>query len=123
MECLKPFLKSLWGLFLVFYFYQIQAVTDNRGNRDGVRELLRRIVQKKDWFSSFLIALRETQHGDLADDLSGNTGGNHLISAVLMCGFFLYRYFRSNAGFPLYCFIVTLGLMLLIVQEFQNQVK
>ncbi|NWH30192.1 IFIH1 protein, partial [Chloropsis hardwickii] len=55
---------------------RIQTVTDNRGNRDGARELLSRIVQKKDWFSSFLIALRETQHGDLADDLSGNTGEN-----------------------------------------------
>ncbi|KAL9848233.1 interferon-induced helicase C domain-containing protein 1 isoform 2-T2 [Geothlypis trichas] len=52
---------------------RIQTVTDNRGNRDGARELLSRIVQKKDWFSSFLIALRETQHEDLADDLSGNT--------------------------------------------------
>uniref|UniRef100_A0A8C3N171 RNA helicase n=1 Tax=Geospiza parvula TaxID=87175 RepID=A0A8C3N171_GEOPR len=55
---------------------RIQTVTDNRGNRDGARELLSRIVQKKDWFSSFLIALRETQHEDLADDLSGNTGEN-----------------------------------------------
>ncbi|XP_030133237.4 interferon-induced helicase C domain-containing protein 1 isoform X1 [Taeniopygia guttata] len=53
---------------------RIHTVTDNRGNRDGARELLSRIVQKKDWFSSFLIALRETQHEDLADDLSGNTG-------------------------------------------------
>uniref|UniRef100_A0A8C9UGS3 RNA helicase n=1 Tax=Serinus canaria TaxID=9135 RepID=A0A8C9UGS3_SERCA len=55
---------------------RIQTVTDNRGNRDGARELLSRIVQKKDWFSSFLVALRETQHEDLADDLSGNTGEN-----------------------------------------------
>ncbi|NWV33177.1 IFIH1 protein, partial [Grantiella picta] len=55
---------------------RIQAVTDNRGNREGARELLSRIVQKKDWFSSFLIALRETQHEDLADELSGNTGEN-----------------------------------------------
>ncbi|XP_053838847.1 interferon-induced helicase C domain-containing protein 1 [Vidua macroura] len=55
---------------------RIQTVTDNHGNRDGARELLSRIVQKKDWFSSFLIALRETQHEDLADDLSGNTGEN-----------------------------------------------
>ncbi|NXW58921.1 IFIH1 protein, partial [Eurystomus gularis] len=53
---------------------RIHTVTDNRGNREGARELLRRIVQKKDWFSSFLVALRETQHGDLADELSGNTG-------------------------------------------------
>ncbi|KAM6071283.1 interferon-induced helicase C domain-containing protein 1 isoform 2-T2 [Chlamydotis macqueenii] len=54
---------------------RIHTVTDNHGNRDGARELLSRIVQKKDWFSPFLIALRETQHGSLADDLSGNTGG------------------------------------------------
>lgn len=45
-------------------------------------------MQKKDWFSHFLMALRETQHGDLADDLSGNTGGNH-ISLVLTCGFLI----------------------------------
>ncbi|KFO72197.1 Interferon-induced helicase C domain-containing protein 1, partial [Cuculus canorus] len=55
---------------------RIHTVTDSRGNRDGARELLSRIVQKKGWFSPFLIALRETQHGDLADDLSGNTGEN-----------------------------------------------
>ncbi|NXO81211.1 IFIH1 protein, partial [Sitta europaea] len=55
---------------------RIQTVTDNRGNRDGARELLSRIVQKKNWFSYFLIALRKTQHEDLADDLSGNTGEN-----------------------------------------------
>lgn len=72
-----------------FFFNQIQTVTDNRGNRDGARELLSRIVQKKDWFSSFLVALRETQHEDLANDLSGNTGGNNLISLVLMSGFLI----------------------------------
>ncbi|XP_069717331.1 interferon-induced helicase C domain-containing protein 1 [Phaenicophaeus curvirostris] len=54
---------------------RIHTVTDSRGNRDGARELLSRIVQKKDWFSPFLVALRETQHGGLADNLSGNTGG------------------------------------------------
>ncbi|NXH50154.1 IFIH1 protein, partial [Dicaeum eximium] len=64
------------GIFQDEDMDRIQAVTDNRGNRDGTRELLSRIVQKKDWFSSFLIALRETQHEDLADDLSGNTGEN-----------------------------------------------
>ncbi|KAM4669709.1 interferon-induced helicase C domain-containing protein 1 isoform 2-T2 [Amazona ochrocephala] len=53
----------------------IHTVTENRGNREGARELLSRLVQKKDWFSRFLIALRETQHGSLADDLSGNIGG------------------------------------------------
>ncbi|NXD06049.1 IFIH1 protein, partial [Nothocercus nigrocapillus] len=52
---------------------RIQTAAENRGNREGARELLSRIVQKKDWFSPFLRALRETQHEDLADDLSGNT--------------------------------------------------
>ncbi|NXL80264.1 IFIH1 protein, partial [Leptocoma aspasia] len=64
------------GIFQDEDMDRIQTVTDNRGNRDGARELLSRIVQKKDWFSSFLIALRETQHEDLADDLSGNTEEN-----------------------------------------------
>ncbi|NWU31374.1 IFIH1 protein, partial [Dyaphorophyia castanea] len=64
------------GIFQDEDMDRIQTVTDNRGNRDGARELLSRIVQKKDWFSSFLIALRETQHEDLADDLSGSTGEN-----------------------------------------------
>ncbi|XP_010130092.1 PREDICTED: interferon-induced helicase C domain-containing protein 1 [Buceros rhinoceros silvestris] len=63
------------GIFQDEDLDRIQTITDNRGNRDGARELLSRIVQKKDWFSRFLMALRETQHGDLADDLSGNTGG------------------------------------------------
>ncbi|NWS66568.1 IFIH1 protein, partial [Crotophaga sulcirostris] len=64
------------GLFQDEDMDRIQTVTENHGNRDGARELLSRIVQKKDWFSPFLHALRETQHGGLADDLSGNTGEN-----------------------------------------------
>uniref|UniRef100_A0A8C9NP34 RNA helicase n=1 Tax=Serinus canaria TaxID=9135 RepID=A0A8C9NP34_SERCA len=87
---------------------RIQTVTDNRGNRDGARELLSRIVQKKDWFSSFLVALRETQHEDLADDLSGNTGGNHLISLVQICGFLIFYLFFSS--FFLFFFFCTVTL-------------
>ncbi|NXF88277.1 IFIH1 protein, partial [Eubucco bourcierii] len=64
------------GIFQEEDLDRIHTVTDNRGNRDGARELLSRIVQKKDWFSHFLTALRETQHGSLADDLSGNTREN-----------------------------------------------
>ncbi|NWW54745.1 IFIH1 protein, partial [Pedionomus torquatus] len=64
------------GIFQEDDLERINTVTDNHGNRDGARELLSRIVQKKDWFSPFLAALRETQHGELADDLSGNTGEN-----------------------------------------------
>ncbi|XP_008942085.1 PREDICTED: interferon-induced helicase C domain-containing protein 1, partial [Merops nubicus] len=63
------------GLFQDEDLDRIHTVTENRGNRDGARELLSRIVQKKNWFSHFLRALRETKHGSLADDLSGNTGG------------------------------------------------
>ncbi|NXL88731.1 IFIH1 protein, partial [Alectura lathami] len=64
------------GIFQEEDVVRIDAVTDNHGNRDGARELLSRVVQKKDWFSPFLIALRETQHEGLADDLSGKTGEN-----------------------------------------------
>ncbi|XP_065607097.1 interferon-induced helicase C domain-containing protein 1 isoform X2 [Cyrtonyx montezumae] len=63
------------GIFQEEDMVRIDAVTDSHGNREGARELLSRIVQKKDWFSQFLVALRETQHESLADDLSGNTGG------------------------------------------------
>ncbi|XP_061199980.1 interferon-induced helicase C domain-containing protein 1 isoform X1 [Neopsephotus bourkii] len=63
------------GIFQDEDLDRIHTVTDSRGNREGARELLSRLVQKKDWFSRFLIALRETQHGGLADDLSGNIGG------------------------------------------------
>ncbi|XP_067405457.1 interferon-induced helicase C domain-containing protein 1 isoform X2 [Emydura macquarii macquarii] len=52
---------------------QIVAKTENYGNKEGARELLSRIIKKKDWFSSFLAVLRETEHGILADELSGNT--------------------------------------------------
>uniref|UniRef100_A0A803VZX5 RNA helicase n=1 Tax=Ficedula albicollis TaxID=59894 RepID=A0A803VZX5_FICAL len=92
------------GIFQDEDMDRIQTVTDNRGNRDGARELLSRIVQKKDWFSSFLVALRETQHEDLACDLSGNTGGNNLISLALMCGFLI------SLLFPSFClFFLLLG--------------
>uniref|UniRef100_A0A8C2TXU5 RNA helicase n=1 Tax=Coturnix japonica TaxID=93934 RepID=A0A8C2TXU5_COTJA len=68
------------GIFQEEDLVRIEAVTDSRGNRDGARELLSRIVQKKDWFSQFLVALRETQHESLADDLSGSTGGNQFVA-------------------------------------------
>uniref|UniRef100_A0A8C4YRS0 RNA helicase n=1 Tax=Gopherus evgoodei TaxID=1825980 RepID=A0A8C4YRS0_9SAUR len=55
---------------------RILAATENHGDREGARELLSRIIKKKDWFSPFLAVLRETKHGDLADELSGNVPGN-----------------------------------------------
>ncbi|CAM4616064.1 unnamed protein product [Lepidochelys olivacea] len=51
---------------------RILAATENHGDREGARELLSRIIKKKDWFSPFLAVLRETKHGNLADELSGN---------------------------------------------------
>ncbi|KAJ7405613.1 hypothetical protein BTVI_67770 [Pitangus sulphuratus] len=63
------------GIFTEEDLDRIHTATDNLGNKEGARELLSRIVRKKDWFSPFLIALRETQHEDLANELSGNTRG------------------------------------------------
>lgn len=83
-------------------------------------------MQKKDWFSPFLIALRETRHGDLADDLSGNTGGNNLISLVLTCGLLISIFctvtYETMQGSYHIDFAVTLTLILSLVQGFQNQV-
>ncbi|NXF10605.1 IFIH1 protein, partial [Smithornis capensis] len=77
MQALQVAEKCLqMGIFQDEDVDRIHTITDNQGNRDGARELLSRIVRKKNWFSPFLIALRETEHGDLADDLSGNTGEN-----------------------------------------------
>ncbi|XP_066543336.1 interferon-induced helicase C domain-containing protein 1 [Amia ocellicauda] len=50
----------------------ILAETDNHGNINGARLLLRRIVQKPPgWFSDFLKALQRAQHGDLVMELTG----------------------------------------------------
>ncbi|KAM6467514.1 interferon-induced helicase C domain-containing protein 1 [Liasis olivaceus] len=42
------------------------------GNKPAVREMLYRIVQKKEWFSPFLEALREAGHEDVAAYISGH---------------------------------------------------
>lgn len=47
------------------------STAENHGNESGVRELLRRIVQKKDWFSTFLNILRQTGNDKLAEELTG----------------------------------------------------
>lgn len=41
------------------------------GNESGVRELLRRIVQKENWFSTFLDVLRQTGNDALFQELTG----------------------------------------------------
>uniref|UniRef100_A0A8C8SDI9 RNA helicase n=1 Tax=Pelusios castaneus TaxID=367368 RepID=A0A8C8SDI9_9SAUR len=60
------------GLFLQEDRERIYAKTENYGNKEGAREFLSRIVKKKDWFSLFLAALRETEHGNLANELAGD---------------------------------------------------
>lgn len=55
-----------------FLLKQISAAESN-GNESGVRELLRRIVQKENWFSEFLTVLRQTENHALVQELTGTT--------------------------------------------------
>uniref|UniRef100_A0A8C6HMI2 RNA helicase n=1 Tax=Mus spicilegus TaxID=10103 RepID=A0A8C6HMI2_MUSSI len=47
------------------------SAAGNSGNESGVRELLRRIVQKENWFSTFLDVLRQTGNDALFQELTG----------------------------------------------------
>lgn len=47
------------------------SAAGNSGNESGVRELLKRIVQKENWFSTFLEVLRQTGNDALAQELTG----------------------------------------------------
>ncbi|XP_007183242.1 interferon-induced helicase C domain-containing protein 1 isoform X2 [Balaenoptera acutorostrata] len=47
------------------------SAAENNGNEAGVRELLKRIVQKENWFSTFLTVLRQTGNYALAQELTG----------------------------------------------------
>lgn len=47
------------------------AAAENQGNESGVRELLRRVVQKEHWFSKFLDVLRQTGNQKLVKELTG----------------------------------------------------
>lgn len=58
-----------------FLLKQISAA-ENNGNEAGVRELLRRIVQKENWFSVFVTVLRETENEALAQELTGSSAPN-----------------------------------------------
>uniref|UniRef100_A0A8C6R0S0 Interferon-induced helicase C domain-containing protein 1 n=1 Tax=Nannospalax galili TaxID=1026970 RepID=A0A8C6R0S0_NANGA len=49
------------------------SAAENKGNESGVRELLRRIVQKEDWFSKFLNVLHRTGNDALFQELTGFT--------------------------------------------------
>lgn len=58
------------------------AAAENSGNEAGVRELLRRIVQKENWFSTFLTVLKQTGNHALVRELTGDSAseGNAGIS-------------------------------------------
>ncbi|XP_070278961.1 interferon-induced helicase C domain-containing protein 1 isoform X1 [Myotis yumanensis] len=47
------------------------SAAEKNGNEAGVRELLRRIVQKENWFSAFVTVLRQTENEALAQELTG----------------------------------------------------
>uniref|UniRef100_A0A452RP09 Interferon-induced helicase C domain-containing protein 1 n=1 Tax=Ursus americanus TaxID=9643 RepID=A0A452RP09_URSAM len=49
------------------------SAAESNGNESGVRELLRRIVQKENWFSEFLTVLRQTENHALVQELTGTT--------------------------------------------------
>ncbi|XP_003226281.2 interferon-induced helicase C domain-containing protein 1 isoform X1 [Anolis carolinensis] len=69
MACLEE------GLFHDEDLERVKA-EDARGNCPAVRELLCRIVQKKDWFSPFVKVLRKTGHEKAADALCGQENGS-----------------------------------------------
>ncbi|XP_012296007.1 interferon-induced helicase C domain-containing protein 1 [Aotus nancymaae] len=47
------------------------SAAEKDGNESGVRELLKRIVQKENWFSTFLNVLRQTGNNELVQELIG----------------------------------------------------
>lgn len=47
------------------------SAAESYGNESGVRELLKRIVQKENWFSAFLIVLHQTENHALIQELTG----------------------------------------------------
>ncbi|XP_043930713.1 interferon-induced helicase C domain-containing protein 1 [Protopterus annectens] len=72
---IKPFEVSLWclqnGLFNFDDMAVIDAARTGKSEIEGSRVLLTRVVRKPNWFSQFLVALRNAAHEHLADLLIG----------------------------------------------------
>ncbi|XP_070587746.1 interferon-induced helicase C domain-containing protein 1 isoform X2 [Erythrolamprus reginae] len=51
---------------------RVIAEKDKQGNKPAVREMLFRIIQKKEWLSPFLEALNEAGHANMAAYISGH---------------------------------------------------
>ncbi|KAK2490466.1 hypothetical protein MC885_014218, partial [Smutsia gigantea] len=49
------------------------VAAENIGNESGVRELLKRIMQKENWFSTFLTILGQMGYGGLVQELTGTS--------------------------------------------------
>lgn len=67
---LNLFRRCLIFFNSTFLLKQI-AAAENNGNESGVRELLKRIVQKENWFSTFLAVLSQTGNDALVQELTG----------------------------------------------------
>uniref|UniRef100_A0A8C6X6I8 Caspase recruitment domain-containing protein n=1 Tax=Naja naja TaxID=35670 RepID=A0A8C6X6I8_NAJNA len=55
----------------------VERVSWNRGNKSAVREMLCRIIQKKEWLSPFLEALGEAGHANMAAYISGHPNASN----------------------------------------------
>lgn len=78
-ECKASALLAVLLIQLLIFFNSMfilkqVAAAENNGNEAGVRELLKRIVRKENWFSTFLNVLNQTGNEALAQEL---TGSNH----------------------------------------------
>ena len=88
--CLNLFIKMFDFFNSTFLLKQVSAA-ENNGNEAGVRELLKRIVQKENWFSTFLTILRQTGNDALAreftgtDCCEGSTGIAHSAKDSFVC--------------------------------------
>lgn len=75
-ECKAGALLAVLLIQLLIFFNSMfilkqVAAAENNGNEAGVRELLKRIVRKEYWFSTFLNVLNQTGNEALAQELIG----------------------------------------------------
>ncbi|KAG8124999.1 hypothetical protein E2320_020291, partial [Naja naja] len=63
------------GLLAVEDVERIVSLKNKQGNKSAVREMLCRIIQKKEWLSPFLEALGEAGHANMAAYISGHPNG------------------------------------------------
>jgi hypothetical protein len=84
LSCIRLFRCSIF-FKSSFLLKQISAA-ENNGNESGVRELLKRIVLKENWFSTFLNVLRQTGNDELARELTGVDGSEESAGILISQG-------------------------------------